>query len=319
MDKKKYYRDSLHLPYTDFPMKARLSETEPKMVKAWNQNQIYKKILKKRTDSKTFFLPDGPPYANGPIHIGHALNKILKDIVIKYKNLRSFRAPFLPSWDCHGLPIELKALQKNSGRTDRELRQLCRKEALFWMNKQKESFQRLGVLGDWDKSLLTMDSDYEAEEVRVFGRLVKKGLIYHGKKPVFWCFKLKTAIAFSEAEYREHKSPSIYVRFDMNSSGQKKLESKKPVSAVIWTSTPWTLPANSAIALHPDLEYGLYEGDQRSYLVACGLAESFFKELGLPQWKCKKSFSGKSLESLVCLHPFLDRESPFGFRRACQP
>lgn len=310
---KDYYRKSLHLPQTDFPMKAKLSEREPEIVRKWNENQIHKKILEKRKKEKSFFVPDGPPYANGPIHIGHALNKILKDIVIKYKNLQGFKAPFLPSWDCHGLPIELKALKKNQDIDQgdlKKIRELCREEARVWIENQKQSFQRLGVLANWDKPLLTMDSDYEAEEIRAFARLVRKGLIYRGTKPVFWCFKLKTALAFSEAEYREHKSPSIYVKFYLDSKGQKKLESSKPISAVIWTTTPWTLPANSAIAVHPDLEYAVYEGEKESYLLACGLAESFFKANDLPDLKKKKTFKGKDLEGLVSQHPFIKRESP---------
>ena len=311
MDTKDYYRKTLHLPQTDFPMKAKLPEKEPEIIKKWNENQIHKKILEKRKNSRFFFLPDGPPYANGPIHIGHVPGKVLKDMVIKYKSLQNFQAPFLPSWDCHGLPIEMKALKKSSDRkTEKELRQLCREEALFWIKKQKQSFQRLGVLGDWEKPLLTMDPAYEAEEVRVFAKLAKEGLIYRGRKPVFWCFKLQTAIAFSEAEYREHKSPSIYVRFDLDANGQKKLQSKKLLSAVIWTTTPWTLPANSAICLHPDFEYGLYEGETQSYLIACELAETFFQETGLPVLEKQKSFKGKELEGLVSYHPFMNRSSP---------
>ena len=322
MNPKDYYRKTLHLPQTDFPMKARLAEKEPELIRQWNENQIHKKILEKRKNSKLFFLPDGPPYANGPLHIGHVPGKVLKDIVIKYKNLQNFRAPFLPSWDCHGLPIELKVLQTNSSqetRTEKKLRQLCREEALVWMKKQKQSFQRLGVLGDWDQPLLTIDPDYEAEEVRVFAKLVEKGLIYRGKKPVFWCFKLQTAIAFSEAEYREHKSPSIYVRFDLDSDGQKKLQSTKPLAAVIWTTTPWTLPANSAICLHSDFEYGIYEGEKQSYLIACELAEAFFKETGLPSLKKTKVFKGKRVGRAYQLSPFYEEKISLGFRRSCQP
>ena len=312
MENTDHYRKTLHLPKTDFPMKARLSEKEPEIVKKWNDNQIHQKILDQRKNSKRFSYLDGPIYSNGPIHIGHTLNKILKDIVIKYKNLKGFKAPFLPTWDCHGLPIELKAINKNSNRdTDKkELRGLCRNEARFWIGHQKQSFKRLGVLADWENPLLTMDSNYEAEEVRIFAQLVEKGLIYRGAKPVFWCFKLQTALAFSEAEYREHKSSSVYVKFHLNSPSQKKLGSPQVVSAVIWTTTAWTLPANSAICLHPDFEYGLYRGDGESYLLACGLAESFFKGTGLPPLKKEKSFKGWELEGLVTLHPFMNRTSP---------
>ncbi len=312
MDNKEKYSKTLHLPKTDFPMKAKLSEREPEFVEKWNKNQIHQKVLNKRKDSETFFLLDGPPYSNGSIHIGHTLNKILKDIVLKYKSLKGFKAPFFPTWDCHGLPIELKAIEKNKGQdmTDTNLRQLCRKEAHFWMENQRESFKRLGVLADWEKPVLTMDPSYEAEETRIFAKLVHKGLIYRGAKPVFWCFKLQTALAFSEAEYRKHVSPSIYVKFYLDSKGQKRLKSNQPVSAVIWTTTPWTLPANSAICLHPDFEYGLYKGAKESYLIACPLAPAFFELTGLSPLQKQSSFKGKDLEGLVSLHPFMDRKSP---------
>ena len=313
MNNKDHYRKTLHLPQTDFPMKAKLAQKEPEIVKQWDENQIHKKILDKRKDSNPFFVPDGPPYSNGPIHIGHVLNKTLKDIVIKYKNLKGFKAPFFPSWDCHGLPIELKTLKKISSQEDRtakNLRQHCREEARLWMENQKQSFKRLGILADWENPLLTMDSDYEAEEVRAFAKLVRKGLIYRGTKPVFWCFKLKTALAFAEAEYRTHKSSSVYVKFYLDSEGEKKLNSDQPVSAVIWTTTPWTLPANSAIGLHPDLEYGHYRGEKESYLIACELASSFFKETGLPPLTKQQTFKGRELEGLVSLHPFMNRPSP---------
>lgn len=307
------YLNSLQLPKTSFPMKAKLSEKEPQIIKTWEQQGIYKKLLEKNKDAKMFFLEDGPPYANGPIHIGHVRNKILKDIVIKYKNLQGFKAPFLHCWDCHGLPIELKTIQKISDKQDytaQDLRTLCRKEASSWVSHQKQQFQRLGILGDWDQNLLTMDPEYEAEEVSVFASLVKKGLIYQGKKPVFWCFKLQTALAFSEAEYKDHKSISIYVNFDLNLESQKKLQSSKPVSACIWTTTTWTLPANSAIALHPEHDYGLYQGPKRSLLLACKLADKFFKDCEMEPYPLQTRFKGKDLEGLIYTHPFLNRESP---------
>ena len=311
MNKKEHYKTTLHLPQTSFPMKGQLPKSEPGIIEKWEVQQIHKKILEKRRGSKGFFLPDGPPYANGPVHMGHVLNKILKDMVIKYKNLKGFKAPFWPSWDCHGLPIELKALKKlRKTATTREFRQLCREEALFWVENQKHSFKRLGVLADWDRPLLTMDPLYCAEELRVFAKMVRKGFIYRGTKPVFWCFKLRTAMAFSEAEYREHKSPSVYVNFYLNPEGRKKLNFKKPIGAVIWTTTPWTLPANAAVCLHPDFEYGLYEGDRQFYLVASERARHFFKETGLLFLKKQNSFKGRDLEGLISLHPFLNRLSP---------
>ena len=307
------FRDSLLLPKTDFPMKAQLSKREPEAIKRWRDKKVYEKILEKGKSEKLFFMPDGPPYANGAIHLGHVLNKILKDIVIKYKNLSGYHAPFIPSWDCHGLPIELEALKKQTSvakLSPKELRKECRKTADFWIKKQKESFERLGILADWEKPLLTMDSHYEAEELRAFAKLVRKGLIFSGTKPVFWCFKLQTALAFSEAEYKEHKSPSVYVKFDLTPSSLKKIDSSQPVSAVIWTTTPWTLPANTAICLHPQLEYGLFAGETESYLLAVALADSFFREIKKPAFKLEKTFKGKDLEFLTYDHSLLKRESP---------
>ncbi|MCY4321249.1 MAG: isoleucine--tRNA ligase, partial [Bdellovibrionaceae bacterium] len=313
MNEDSFY-DSLLLPQTNFPMKARLSEKELEIIKNWKDKKIYEKILNKRKTNKVFFMPDGPPYANGAIHLGHVLNKILKDIVIKYKNLSGKQAPFIPSWDCHGLPIELEALKSLSDfkkLSYKQLRAKCRETAKFWIEKQRESFERLGVLADWAKPILTMDSDYEAEELRAFAKLVKKSLIFSGTKPVFWCFKLQTALAFSEAEYRDHKNPSIYVKFDLSDSAIKKLNLSYPASAVIWTTTPWTLPANTAICLHPDLKYALFKSEKGSYILAVCLADSFFKELGLKTFKIEKTFKGKDLEFLTYKHPFLEGERPF--------
>ena len=346
MSLSKNYSESLQLPQTDFPMKARLREREPEIIKQWRDKRIYHKLREKRRGAPLFFLPDGPPYANGPIHIGHVLNKILKDIVIKYKSMKGFDAPFLPSWDCHGLPIELKALKKRAQQfeksakplpqgakpskspkpdnlDEKSLRALCREEALFWVKNQEQSFKRLGILADWESRILTMDPDYEAEELRLFARLLEKGLIYRGAKPVFWCFKLKTALAFSEAEYKERADPSIYVKFALDKESQNKLGLSKRVSAVIWTTTPWTLPANSAIALNPDLQYGLYEGESEFYILALARAEKFFQETGLGPLPLRKSFEGKEWavsgrfplrrrdsfhqneKGLLCCHPFM--------------
>ena len=369
---KDQWQKSLHLPQTDFPMRARLSQTEPEIIALWQRQDIYRQMLESKDKPKgqgelKFFLPDGPIYANGPIHIGHALNKILKDITIKYKNMRGFRADFIPSWDCHGLPIELKALGKKAlakkdsakdkgidrgidrgkkgsplmdkkggdlgnrdqgrqtledptgSQTDpafkeaKHLRELCQKEALFWKEAQETSFKRLGVLADWKDPVLTLDPSYIATELKILAELTEKGLIYRGRKPVFWCFRLQTALAFSEAEYREdHKSPSIYVKFYMDAESQNRLNSKKPIFAPIWTTTPWTLPANAAISLHPEFEYGIYEGEKESFLCSPKLLESFVKKTGLRagSLKLKKSFKGLELEGLKSLHPFIDRPSP---------
>lgn len=313
MSDSKDFRDSLNLPSTSFPMKAKLQEKEPEMILAWQKNNIHEKMINKRKDSKTFFMQDGPPYANGKIHLGHVLNKILKDGVVKYKSLAGFYAPFIPTWDCHGLPIELSALKKINPKdlSNQEIRTVCRQEARHWIKEQEGSFQRLGVLADWKQPLLTMDSFYEAEQVRALAKITKRGLLYRGKKPVFWCLKLQTAIAFSEAEYREHKSLSIYVAFNLDEDSCKKIEAPANTSVVIWTTTPWTLPANTGICLHPDFNYGLYSSQETSYLLAEDLSQQVFEKLNLQGFKKIKSFKGKDLEGLQAKHPFLKRASRF--------
>ena len=214
-------------------MRAGLAKTEPEIIQKWEDIKIHERILKKQEEKPCYFLLDGPPYANASIHLGHVVNKVLKDFVIKYKNLSGFRAPFLPVWDCHGLPIEMATLKKTENKeqklSKKEIREHCRKEALFWVKTQKDGFKRLGVVAQWDQPVLTMDSLYEAEEVRVLADIVDNGLLYRGNKPVFWCFKLETALAFSEAEYREHKSPSIYVKFDFTPDSQKTFPTTKPL------------------------------------------------------------------------------------------
>ena len=322
--KKDPFKETLHLPKTEFPMKANLPEREKEFIKTWHKNQIYKKMIQKNSapagketkNKKTtdFFLLDGPIYSNGDLHLGHVMNKILKDIVIKYKNLSGYHAPFIPTWDCHGLPIEMTALKKikptDSPLSDKELRALCRKESQFWVERQKKSFQRLGILARWEDPVLTMDPAYEAEEVRALAKIAEKGLLFRGRKPVLWCFKLKTALAFSEAEYRSHKSPSIYVKFPLTKESCSKLEISS-ASLVIWTTTPWTLPANEAVCLHPDFDYGLYKDEKDSlYVVAQGLKESFEKETGITLIKCEKTFKGKDLENLTAKHPFIKKTVP---------
>ena len=321
MSTKDPFKDTLHLPRTDFPMKANLPEREKDFINTWHKNQIYKKMVQKKDppsgnkNSNDFFFLDGPIYSNGNLHLGHVLGKILKDIVIKYKNLSGRQAPFIPTWDCHGLPIEMAALKKIKSEdtilSDKELRALCRKEARFWIEKQQESFQRLGVLAHWDKRVSTMDSDYEAEEVRALAKIAERGLLFRGRKPVLWCFKLKTALAFSEAEYRTHKSPSIYVGFPLTKESCDKLGIPSSASLVIWTTTPWTLPANEAVCLHPDFDYGLYKGGKNSfYVVAQGLKESFEKETGITLPRCEKTFKGKEWEGITAHHPFIQKDVP---------
>ncbi len=308
------YKSTVRLPQTDFPMKGNLNQKEPEIIRMWQEKNIYEKILTKNKSRKKFVLPDGPPYANGSIHMGHCLNKTLKDIIIKYKNMTGFSAAFIPGWDCHGLPIEHKVMkdlsEKKLQKSDAEILQLCRQEASLWINHQREQFKRLGILADWDHPYLTMSKDYEAEEIREFARAFKKGVIYRGEKPVYWNWALKTALADAEVEYHDHKSPAIYVKFPViDQDTLKKLGSKNPkVNFVIWTTTPWTLPANVAISLHPDFEYGIYEFQGEAIVVAKSLKEFFEKDTG-HSLTLEKTFRGHQLENGKARHPWIDRDS----------
>ncbi len=308
------YKSTIRLPQTDFPMKGDLPLKEPKIIQSWDAKKIYQKMSSKNAGKKKFILPDGPPYANGAIHLGHALNKTLKDITIKYKNMRGYQAVFIPGWDCHGLPIEHKVLKdlqaKKIAKTDHEIVQLCREEAQKWVEIQREDFRRLGILADWENPYLTMQPTYEAEEVREFARSFAKGLIYRGVKPVYWNWVLKTALAEAEVEYHNHKSPSIYVKFPIiDKATLAKLGNPgQPTSIVIWTTTPWTLPANTGIALHEDFEYGVYSMGQENLVIAKELKESFEKETGLSLTE-KKIVKGADLENGKARHPWIDRDS----------
>lgn len=308
------YKNTIRLPQTDFPMKGDLPINEPKIIAKWKEQNIYERILEKNKNGAGFTLPDGPPYANGSIHIGHALNKSLKDFIIKYKSMKGFHAPFIPGWDCHGLPIEHKVMkdlaEKKQVKTDQEILALCREEANKWVNHQREQFKRLGVLADWDHPYLTMSKEYEAAEVREFAKAFKRGVIYQGVKPVYWNWTLKTALADAEVEYHDHKSPSIYVKFNVTDEATLKTLGSPTgkTSFVIWTTTPWTLPANVAIALNPDFEYGVYNVDGENLVIAKNLKEIFSKETSLNLVE-KKLVPGKDLENLKARHPFIDRDS----------
>ncbi|OGW21375.1 MAG: isoleucine--tRNA ligase [Nitrospirae bacterium GWA2_46_11] len=309
------YKDTLNLPQTDFPMKANLNQREPEMLKFWDEKNIYQKIQQKNRGTKSFILHDGPPYANGNIHIGHALNKILKDIIVKYKSMRGFYSPYVPGWDCHGLPIELQ-VDKNLGDKKEQVdvlkkRQLCREYADKFVNIQREEFKRLGVFGDWDKPYLTMSYNYEASIVREFLRFVKNGAVYKGKKPVHWCPSCVTALAEAEVEYAEKESPSVFVRFQVLDEDVPKylpqLTGKK-VYIVIWTTTPWTLPANLALAVHPELSYAAVEDDGEIHIVAEDNLEGL-KEKGIIKGDVVLKVSGEKLEGMRARHPFIERES----------
>ncbi|MDD3626139.1 MAG: isoleucine--tRNA ligase [bacterium] len=299
------YSKTLNLPKTDFPMRANLSKREFDFLKFWEEIDLYRNLVSKNSSKSKFILHDGPPYANGNIHMGHALNKILKDIIIKFKFLDGFNAPYIPGWDCHGLPIELKVTknlkEKNKTVDHLTLRRLCREYADKFIKIQKEEFKRLGVIGDWDNPYATMSYDYEADILENFGKLVEKGLIYKGLKSIHWCPSCKTALAEAELEYKDHSSPSIFVKF--------KLENEKNTFIVIWTTTPWTIPSNMGIALHPDFEYVKVKVGEESWILAKELLESVMKILNVVDFKIIEKIDPKSLENKFALHPFLNRKS----------
>ena len=311
-DYRQAIKDSIHLPKTPFPMKANLSQKEPEIIRAWEKSHIYQKMVDKNKNHRPFTMPDGPPYANGHIHIGHTLNKCLKDFVIKYKNMAGLYAPYIPGWDCHGLPIEHKVTKELGPRarekSSQQLRQMCREEAGKWVDIQKKEFIRLGVFGQWENPYLTMDPGYEAEEVREFARNYKKGVIVRGEKPVYWCIPLQTALAEAEIEYLNHRSPSIYVRFPYKPDPRFG-SFDKPVYCVIWTTTPWTLPANQAIALNKNYEYGFFESGHEYFLLAREIREKFEEETGFKLKSPQKYFLGKEFELEKAEHPFENRSS----------
>lgn len=309
------YKDTLNLPQTEFPMKANLNQREPEMLKFWAEKSIYRKLQEKNKGDRVYILHDGPPYANGNIHIGHALNKILKDIIVKYKSMQGFYSPYVPGWDCHGLPIELQ-VDKNLGSKKGgvgvlEKRQLCREYAGKFVDIQKQEFERLGVFGDWDKPYLTMSFDYEASIVREFFRFVKGGSVYKGKKPVYWCPTDVTALAEAEVEYAEKESPSIFVRFrvlDGDLARYLPQLAGKKTFLVIWTTTPWTLPANLALAVHPELTYVAVENNGEVHIVAADNLENL-EEKNIVKGKAVSKIQGSALEGMRAKHPFIDRES----------
>ena len=309
------YKATLNLPQTAFPMKANLPEREPEMLAKWAREQLYQCIQEAGRGRPRYVLHDGPPYANGRIHIGHALNKILKDIIVKAKTMEGFHAPYVPGWDCHGLPIEHQVLKelgdKKKTLSQVEIRKRCREYAEKYFKIQREEFQRLGVLGDWEHPYLTMDPAYEATILREFGKFVEKGGVYKGLKPVLWCFVDETALAEAEVEYEEHTSPSIYVKFPFVKSPHPGMKS---ASIVIWTTTPWTLPANQALAVHPDFLYAFVQAGEEVYVVAEKLVESFTKACGITNFNIVLKQSGADLaplaQKLYCRRPFSEGLSP---------
>lgn len=309
------FKDTLNLPNTDFPMKANLNQREPEMLKFWEDMGIYNEMQQKNKKEQHYILHDGPPYANGNIHIGHALNKILKDIIVKFRSMKGFYSPYVPGWDCHGLPIELQ-VDKNLGeKKDRidvlSKRLLCREYAEKYLKTQREEFKRLGVFGDWDNPYLTMSYEYEASIVREFFRFVSNGSVYKGKKPVHWCPSCITALAEAEVEYGEKESPSIFVKFQVAHDDLEKyipeLKNKK-TSIVIWTTTPWTLPANLALAIHPDLIYAAVESESEILIFAKDNLDQL-REKGIITGNISLEFPGSRLVGIRTIHPFIDRIS----------
>ncbi|MFH1149963.1 MAG: isoleucine--tRNA ligase [Actinomycetota bacterium] len=306
------YKETLNLPKTTFPMKGNLARHEPEIQSRWKEMDLYRRILEHREGSETYILHDGPPYANGPIHVGTAYNKILKDIIIKYKTMRGFRSPYVPGWDCHGLPTEFevtKRLGPDADVSKVELRRMCRDYAMKYVALQSEEFQRLGVLGEFDNPYLTLSPTYEATNIEVFADLYAKGLIYRGQKPIHWCTTCVTALAEAEIEYEEKESYSIYVRFPLEDEFPPLTEMGKPVSLLIWTTTPWTLPANVAIALSDRFPYvGVDVGDQ-VLVMAAPLVDRVMEELGITDYEATDTFPGEELEGLYCTHPWADWRS----------
>ncbi|MGC1783045.1 MAG: isoleucine--tRNA ligase [Acidobacteriaceae bacterium] len=305
---------TLNLPHTEFPMKANLPQNEPSRLAAWRELHLYEQIRAAREGAPIYLLHDGPPYANGPIHLGHAMNKCLKDFVVKSKTMAGFDSPYVPGWDCHGLPIEIK-VDERLGRKKLEMaaidvRQACREYAQTYVDLQSEQFQRLGVFGQFDRPYLTMSKSYEARIVETFFEFLERGFVYKGLKPVYWCIHDRTALAEAEVEYEMHTSPSVYVRYAMTSdpSAIDAALAGKQLYTIIWTTTPWTLPASMAVAFHPDFEYVALEAlDGKVYIVADALAQSVVETCGLTGAKEIARFPGRKLEYTTFQHPFLDR------------
>ncbi len=311
------YKDTLNMMKTDFPMRANLPQREPEILKDWYDNNLYEKLMENNEGKPLFILHDGPPYANGDIHIGHALNKTLKDFIVRYKNMTGFKSPYVPGWDTHGLPTELKARKEahitaQSNISDLELRKICRETALGYVDMQRESFKRLGSIGEWDNPYITLTKDFEAEQIKVFASMATKGYIYKGLKPVYWCPDCNTALAEAEIEYAEDPCHSIYVKFNVEDDLGKLTAMGADLSKtyfVIWTTTTWTLPANVAICVGPDFEYSLIKSGDEYYVMATELAASAMEARGVTEYETLGTIMGSELEYIKCRHPFIDRIS----------
>ena len=311
------YNSTMNLPKTDFPMRGNLPQKEPEMIKRWQDQKLYQKLMEKNEGLPLYVLHDGPPYANGDIHMGTALNKVLKDIIIKYKNMSGYKAPYIPGWDTHGLPIELKAMKKvgvENINSALDLRKVCKEFALHYVDVQRNEFIRLGSIGDYEHPYLTLQPKHEAEQIRIFGEMAKKDFIYKGLKPVYWCPECKTALAEAEIEYAEDPCNSIYVKFKVEDDEGKLAALNTELDKtyfVIWTTTTWTLPGNLAICLGPEYEYVAVHANGEYYIMAKELVESAMKAAGITEYTVSEaSLKGKELEYIKYRHPFIDRVSP---------
>ena len=311
------YNATLNLPKTEFPMRAGLPKSESETLKRWEQEKIYEKLMEKNEGKPLFVLHDGPPYANGNIHLGTSLNKVLKDIIVRYKNMSGFKSPYVPGWDTHGLPTELKArakagVENSTTISELEIRKICREFALGYLDDQRNQFKRLGVIGEWDNPYITLLPEFEAKQIEIFAEMACKGYIYKGLKPVYWCPDCKTALAEAEIEYAEDPCHSIYVKFKVNDDqGKLKALGIEPEKCyfVIWTTTTWTLPGNVAICLGPDFDYSIIKCGDEYYIMAEALAADAMKEAGKEDYEVVGTMKGIEFEYMKAQHPFLDRES----------
>ena len=309
------YNNTLNLPVTEFNMRGALPQREPAWVEEWEEKQLYHKMIKKNEGKPQYILHDGPPYANGDIHLGTALNKVLKDFIIRQKNMSGYQAPYIPGWDTHGLPIELKARKKAGVSSDIgpvELRKICKEFALHYLDSQRTQFKRLGTLGEWENPYMTLKPEFEAKQIEIFGNMAQKGYIYKGLKPVYWCPDCNTALAEAEIEYEEDPCFSIYVKFPVkDDQGKLAALGVDPAKTffVIWTTTTWTLPGNMAVCLGPDYEYCAVHANGEYYIMAKELADAAMKAAKIEDYELIGSVKGKDLEYIVCAHPFLDRDS----------
>ena len=311
------YNSTMNLPKTEFPMRAGLPKMEPQLLEKWEKEDVYHKLMEKNEGKPKYVLHDGPPYANGDIHLGTALNKTLKDFIVRYKNMAGFQAPYVPGWDTHGLPTELKARKKagvgnSTTISDVELRNICRDFARKYIDDQRNQFKRLGGIAEWENPYITLLPEFEAKQIEVFAEMACKGYIYKGLKPVYWCPDCETALAEAEIEYAEDPCDSIYVKFHVtNDKGvlSKMGADLKNTYFVIWTTTTWTLPGNVAICVGPEFTYSLIQWENEYYIMAEELYESSMKAAGKENYKVLGTIKGSELEYMKTAHPFLDRES----------